>query len=53
MSPQSISVATASARLDRQEGLLLKSTIGHSIAMALVVSIVTLILAYLAPALLK
>jgi len=53
ISPQSISVATASTRLTRQEGLLLKSTIGHSIAMALVVSLVTLILAYVAPALLK
>lgn len=51
ISPQSISVATVSARLPRQEGLILRSTIGHSIAMALVVSAVTMILAYLLPAL--
>jgi lactate permease len=53
ISPQSIAVATASARLPRQEGLLLRSTIGHSVAMALVVSVITLVLAYLAPALMK
>ena len=48
-SPQSISVATASARLQGQEGSLLRSTIGHSIAMALLMSAVTFIQAYLLP----
>ncbi len=51
ISPQSISVATVSARLPGQEGFLLRSTIGHSVAMALVVSVITLLLAYLLPAL--
>ena len=51
ISPQSISVATVSARLPRQEGVILRSTIGHSVAMALIVSAITLILAYLLPAL--
>jgi lactate permease len=53
ISPQSISVATVSARLPRQEGIILRSTIGHSVAMALVVSLITLILAYVAPALIR
>jgi lactate permease len=53
ISPQSIAVATASARLPRQEGVLLKSTIGHSVAMALVVSVIALLLAYVFPGLLK
>jgi lactate permease len=53
ISPQSISVAAVSSRLPRQEGVLLKSTIGHSIAMALIVSVITLVLAYLAPSLVK
>lgn len=53
ISPQSISVATVSARLPRQEGLILRSTIGHSIAMALIVSAITLVLAYLLPGLVK
>lgn len=53
ISPQSISVATVSARLPGQEGMLLRSTIAHSIAMALIVSVITLVLAYLLPALAK
>jgi len=47
ISPQSLSVATASAGLPRQEGVLLRSTIGHSIAMALVVSAIVTAQAYL------
>jgi lactate permease len=53
ISPQSISVATVSAQLPRQEGVLLRSTIGHSIAMALIVSVITLALAYVVPQLMK
>ncbi len=48
ISPQSISVATVSATLPRQEGALFRSTIGHSVAMALIVSI-TMVQAYLLP----
>ncbi len=51
ISPQSISVATVSARLPRQEGVILRSTIGHSVAMALIVSAITMIMAYLLPGL--
>ncbi len=47
ISPQSLSVATASAGLPRQEGVLLRSTIAHSIAMALVVSVIVTVQAYL------
>ncbi|MCX7040560.1 MAG: lactate permease LctP family transporter [Spirochaetes bacterium] len=49
VSPQSISVATASAGLAGDEGWLFRFTIGHSIAMALIVSALTLIQAYLLP----
>jgi lactate permease len=49
ISPQSIAVATASARLGRQEGRLFRSTVGHSVAMALLISAITLVQAYLLP----
>ena len=49
ISPQSIAVATASARLGAQEGSLFRSTVGHSIAMALLISAITLVQAYLLP----
>ena len=51
ISPQSILVATVSARLPRQEGRILRSTLGHSIAMALIVSVIAMALAYLVPGL--
>jgi lactate permease len=47
ISPQSISVATASTGLAGQEGWLFRFTIGHSIAMALIVSAITLVQAFL------
>ncbi len=49
VSPQSISVATASAGLAGDEGWLFRFTIGHSVAMALLVSAITLAQAYLVP----
>jgi len=49
ISPQSISVATASTGLAGQEGWLFRFTIGHSIAMALIVSAITLVQAFLLP----
>jgi lactate permease len=52
ISPQSLSVAATSARLEGQEGWLFRFTVGHSIAMALLVSLLTLALAYLVPGLL-
>jgi len=51
ISPQSISVATVSARLPHQEAIILRSTIGHSVAMALIVSLIALFLVSLAPGL--
>ncbi len=51
ISPQSIAVATASARLGGQEGWLFRFTVWHSVAMALIVSLITLALAYLSPGL--
>lgn len=53
ISPQSILVATVSARLPRQEGRILRSTIGHSIAMALIVSAIVMAMAYLVPGLIR
>ncbi|HVO39555.1 MAG TPA: lactate permease LctP family transporter [Spirochaetia bacterium] len=53
ISPQSILVATVSARLPRQEGRILRSTIGHSIAMALIVSAIAMAMAYLVPSLIR
>jgi lactate permease len=53
VSPQSIAVATASAHLEGEEGKIFRSTIGHSIAMALIIGVLTLVQAYLLPALVK
>jgi lactate permease len=53
ISPQSIAVATAAARLPGQEGMLLRSTIGHSIAMALLLGLLTMIQAYLLPGMIR
>jgi lactate permease len=52
ISPQSISVAVASAGIRGQEGWLFRFTVGHSVAMALLVSLITLVLAYLLPSIL-
>jgi lactate permease len=49
ISPQSISVATASANLQGQEGWLFRFTIWHSVGMALLISIITLVMAYVVP----
>jgi lactate permease len=46
ISPQSISVATAATNLVGQEGNLFRFTLGHSIAMLLVISILTYLQAY-------
>lgn len=46
ISPQSISVATAAARLVGHEGDLFRFTLLHSIAMVLVMSVLTLLQAY-------
>ena len=46
ISPQSIAVATASANLAGQEGRLFRFTIGHSLALALLISLLTLLQAY-------
>jgi lactate permease len=53
ISPQSIAVATAAARLPGQEGRLLRSTIGHSIAMALLLGLLTMVQAYLLPGMIR
>jgi lactate permease len=53
VSPQSIAVATASARLEGQEGALFRATVGHSLAMALIIGAITLVQAYLLPALVR
>jgi lactate permease len=47
ISPQNIAVATASTKLIGQEGALFRATVWHSVAMALVVGLVTLAQAYL------
>ena len=49
ISPQNIAVATASARLPGQEGMLFRATVGHSLAMALIIGLITLVQAYLLP----
>ena len=49
ISPQSISVATASAGMAGQEGKLFRATFAHSLAMALIVSALTVATAYLVP----
>ena len=46
ISPQSISVATAATDLVGKEGNLFSFTLRHSLAMALVLSVMTLLLAY-------
>ena len=53
VSPQSIAVATASARLEGQEGWLFRSTVGHSLAMALIIGGIVLLQAYVLPGLAK
>jgi lactate permease len=53
VSPQSIAVATASAHLEGQEGRLFRSTVGHSLAMALLIGGITVILAYVLPGLVR
>jgi lactate permease len=53
ISPQSIAVATAAAGLTGQEGRLLRSTIGHSIAMALLIGLLTMVQAYLLPGMIR
>ena len=53
ISPQSIAVATASTRLDGQEGALFRATAGHSAAMALLVGGIVMIQAYLLPAMVR
>ena len=51
VSPQSIAVATASAHLEGQEGGLFRSTVGHSLAMALIIGGIAMLEAYLLPGL--
>ena len=51
ISPQSIAVATASAHLEGQEGRLLRATIGHSIAMAIIIGGISMLEAYVLPGL--
>jgi lactate permease len=46
VSPQSIAVATTSARLEGQEGPLFRATVGHSLAMALIIGAITLLQTY-------
>jgi len=53
VSPQSIAVATASAHLEGQEGILFRSTVGHSFAMALIIGLITMTLAYVLPGLVR
>jgi len=53
VSPQSIAVAAASVRLVGQEGRLFRSTVGHSLAMVLIIGGITLVQAYLLPGLAK
>jgi lactate permease len=48
-SPQSIAVAAAAAHLEGREGRLFRSTVGHSLAMALIISVLTMVQAYLLP----
>ncbi|MFZ2447856.1 MAG: lactate permease LctP family transporter [Syntrophobacteraceae bacterium] len=46
ISPQSISVATAAAGLVGQEGNIFRFTLGHSMAMVLFISVLTMLQAY-------
>jgi lactate permease len=52
ISPQSIAVATASAHLEGQEGRLFRSTVGHSLAMTLIIGLIAMTQAYLLPGML-
>ena len=49
ISPQNIAVAAASARLEGQEGRIFRATVGHSVAMALLIGAITLLQAYCLP----
>lgn len=51
ISPQSIAVATASAHLEGQEGWLFRSTVGHSLAMTLIIGGIVMLEAYVLPGL--
>ena len=51
VSPQSIAVATASAHLEGQEGILFRSTVVHSLAMTLIIGGITVLMAYVLPGL--
>jgi len=51
VSPQSIAVATASARLEGQEGGLFRATVGHSLAMAIIIGGIAMLEAYVLPGL--
>jgi lactate permease len=51
VSPQSIAVATASAHLEGQEGWLFRATVGHSLAMAVIIGVITILMAYVLPGL--
>ena len=53
VSPQSIAVAAASAHLEGREGWLFRSTVGHSLAMTLVIGGVVLLEAFVLPGLAK
>ena len=53
VSPQSIAVATASAHLEGQEGWLFRSTVGHSLAMTLIIGGIVMLEAYVLPGLAK
>jgi lactate permease len=53
VSPQSIAVATASAHLEGQEGWLFRATVGHSLAMAIIIGLITLVEAYILPGIVR
>jgi len=53
ISPQSIAVAAASGHLEGQEGSLFRSTVLHSLAMALLIGLIALVQAYLLPGMVK
>jgi lactate permease len=53
ISPQSIAVATASGHLEGQEGSLFRSTVLHSLAMALLIGVIALVQAYLLPGMVR
>ena len=46
ISPQSISVATAASGLVGEEGNIFRFTLAHSISMVLIISVLTLLQAY-------